>query len=101
MHFACASKRATLRRVRAIAQIDDPFSEGPAYNGSHHLVLFEHGRLVVIERLILGAFLVLPLLIVAFLFSDELWQEHRKQVRNGTVRRLDWRHPLRSWLHRN
>src|SRR5437868_4742957 len=29
----------------------------------------------VIEHLILGAFLVIPLLIVTFLFSDELWQE--------------------------
>jgi hypothetical protein len=60
-----------------------------------------HGRLIVIERLILGAFLVLPLLIVAFLFSDELWQEHRKQVRDPGERRIDWRHPLRSLLHRH
>jgi hypothetical protein len=36
----------------------------------------------VIEHLILGAFLVIPLLIVAFLFSDEL------------------RHPLRRSRHR-
>jgi hypothetical protein len=54
----------------------------------------------VIERLILGAFLVLPLLIVAFLLSDELWQEHLKQVRNNGAPRLDWRHPLRSLLNR-
>jgi hypothetical protein len=53
------------------------------------------------ERLILGAFLLLPLIIVAFLFSDELWQEHLKQVRNNDDRRrLDWRHPLRSLLNR-
>jgi hypothetical protein len=63
-------------------------------------LLILHGRLIVIERLILGAFLVLPLLIVAFLLSDELWQEHLKQVRNNDERRLDWRHPLRSLLNR-
>lgn len=53
----------------------------------------------VIEQLILGAFLVVPLLIVAFLFSDELWQEHRHlhDVRPVEMRhrRIDWRHPLR------
>jgi hypothetical protein len=56
---------------------------------------------IVIEHLILGAFLVLPLLIVAFLFSDELWQEHRVQARGDEVERIDWRHPLRSLLHRH
>lgn len=55
----------------------------------------------MIERVILGAFLVLPLLIVAFLFSDELWQDHLRQARDGSPRRLDWRHPLRSLLHRH
>ncbi|HTH74778.1 MAG TPA: hypothetical protein VL635_10275 [Trinickia sp.] len=60
-----------------------------------------HGRLIVIERVILGAFLVLPLLIVAFLFSDELWQEHLRETRSASPRRLDWRHPLRSLLHRH
>jgi hypothetical protein len=55
----------------------------------------------VIENLILGVFLVLPLLIVAFLFSDELWQEHRKETRVPGMRRIDWRHPLRSLLHRH
>jgi len=55
----------------------------------------------VIEHLILGAFLVLPLLIVAFLFSDELWQEHRQQAQSEDARRIDWRHPLRSLLHRH
>jgi hypothetical protein len=54
----------------------------------------------VIERLILGAFLLLPLMIVVFLLSDELWQEHLKQARNDDTRRLDWRHPLRSILKR-
>lgn len=58
------------------------------------------GSLIVIERVILGAFLVLPLLIVAFLFSDELWQEHVRQTHAPGTRRLDWRHPLRSLLHR-
>ena len=55
----------------------------------------------MIERVILGAFLVLPLLIVAFLFSDELWQDHVRQTRHSEPRRLDWRHPLRSLFHRH
>jgi hypothetical protein len=59
----------------------------------------------VIEHLILGAFLVIPLLIVAFLFSDELWQEHRHlhdhtEPLYARPRRLDWRHPLRRSRHR-
>lgn len=53
----------------------------------------------VIENLILGAFLVVPLVIVAFLFSDELWQEHRLQPRRVRARHIDWRHPLRSIRH--
>lgn len=59
------------------------------------------GRLIVIEHLILGAFLVLPLLIVAFLFSDELWQDHVRLTRDPTERRVDWRHPLKSLLRRH
>ena len=55
----------------------------------------------MIERVILGAFLVLPLLIVAFLFSDELWQDHLRQTRAASPRLVDWRHPLRSLLHRH
>lgn len=55
----------------------------------------------MIEHLILGAFLVLPLLIVAFLFSDELWQDHVRLTRDPTERRVDWRHPLRSLLRRH
>ncbi|MEJ2769028.1 hypothetical protein [Mycetohabitans sp. B46] len=31
----------------------------------------------MVEQIILDAFLLLPLVIVAFLFIDELWQEHR------------------------
>jgi hypothetical protein len=58
----------------------------------------------VIEQLILGAFLVIPLLIVAFLFSDELWQEHRHlhdlHLEPTKPRRIDWRHPLRRSRHR-
>ncbi|MBB5441956.1 MULTISPECIES: hypothetical protein [unclassified Paraburkholderia] len=51
------------------------------------------------EHVILGIFLVVPLLIVMFLFSDELWQEHR-DLHDGRPlparpRRIDWRHPLR------
>jgi hypothetical protein len=53
----------------------------------------------VIEHLILGAFLVVPLLIVAFLFSDELWQEHRDREQQSPPRRIDWRHPIRSLRH--
>jgi len=60
-----------------------------------------HGRFIVIEHWILGTFLVLPLVIVAFLFSDELWQERRKETRIPGMRRMDWRHPLRSLLHRH
>ncbi|HEY2020501.1 MAG TPA: hypothetical protein VGH68_05050 [Paraburkholderia sp.] len=51
------------------------------------------------EHVILGIFLVVPLLIVAFLFSDELWQEHRHLHEGRPLparrRRVDWRHPLR------
>ncbi|MGF6902509.1 hypothetical protein [Paraburkholderia sp. GAS348] len=58
----------------------------------------------MIEQLILGAFLVIPLLIVAFLFSDELWQEHRHlheiDLEPGKPRHIDWRHPLRRSRHR-
>ncbi|CAE6821215.1 hypothetical protein R69888_06113 [Paraburkholderia haematera] len=61
----------------------------------------------MIEHLILGAFLVVPLLIVAFLFSDELWQEHRHlhdlhdlRTVPAKPRRIDWRHPLRRTRHR-
>ncbi|PPB84658.1 MULTISPECIES: hypothetical protein [Mycetohabitans] len=31
----------------------------------------------MVEQIILDAFLLLPLVIVAFLFIDGLWQEHR------------------------
>ncbi|WP_429315114.1 hypothetical protein [Paraburkholderia sp. GAS448] len=55
----------------------------------------------MIEHLILGVFLVVPLLIVAFLFSDELWQEHRlhEHEPGQHPRRIDWRHPWRSLRH--
>ncbi|SMF99175.1 FIG00453517: hypothetical protein [Burkholderia singularis] len=52
----------------------------------------------MIEQLILGVFLVLPLLIVAVLYSDELWQEHRlKRPRDehAAPAHADWRHPWR------
>ncbi|SEB01006.1 hypothetical protein [Paraburkholderia sartisoli] len=55
----------------------------------------------MIEKFILGAFLVVPLLIVAFLFSDELWQERRLQDRVVRSKRMNWRHPLRSLRHRH
>ncbi len=51
---------------------------------------------IVIEQLILGVFLVLPLVIVAVLFSDELWQEHRRQhPRDENAPHIDWKHPWR------
>ncbi len=53
------------------------------------------------EHLILGAFLVVPLLIVAFLFSDELWQEHLNRAHRPHAWHMDWHHPLRSLLHRH
>ena len=74
-----------------------------------HAVLYNEIMLlrseaIVIEHWILGVFLVVPLLIVAFLFSDELWQEHRHlhDMRPMRVkpRRIDWRHPLRRARHR-
>ncbi|WP_133649736.1 hypothetical protein [Paraburkholderia flava] len=54
---------------------------------------------IVVEHVILGIFLVVPLLIVAFLFSDELWQEHRQRGQLPRERRMDWRHPIRSLRH--
>ncbi|WP_259295007.1 hypothetical protein [Paraburkholderia sp. DHOC27] len=53
------------------------------------------------EHLILGAFLIVPLLIVAFLFSDELWQEHRQRAEKEDAWHIDWHHPVRSLLHRH
>ncbi|WP_321871010.1 hypothetical protein [Paraburkholderia tropica] len=52
----------------------------------------------MIEHVILGAFLVIPLVIVVFLFSDEILEEHRQRVLAGD-HHIDWRHPLRSLLH--
>jgi len=55
-------------------------------------------EVIVIEHVILGAFLVIPLVIVVFLFSDEILEEHRQRVLAGD-HHIDWRHPLRSLLH--
>jgi hypothetical protein len=53
---------------------------------------------IVVEQVILGIFLVLPLVIVAALFSDELWQEHRRRhPRDEHAAHIDWRHPLKHW----
>ena len=52
----------------------------------------------MIEHVILGAFLAIPLVIVVFLFSDEILEEHRQRVEAG-AHHIDWRHPLRSILH--
>ncbi|QJP73094.1 hypothetical protein [Burkholderia glumae] len=52
----------------------------------------------MVEQVILGIFLVLPLVIVAALFSDELWQEHRRRhPRDEQAAPIDWRHPLKRW----
>ncbi|MEX3629806.1 MAG: hypothetical protein VB138_10340 [Burkholderia sp.] len=55
----------------------------------------------MVEQVILGIFLVLPLVIVAALFSDELWQEHRRrhprEMRAAHVSHIDWRHPWKHW----
>ncbi|MFM0338881.1 hypothetical protein [Paraburkholderia fungorum] len=62
-------------------------------------IKFLRSEATVVEQLVLGAFLVIPLVIVAFLFSDELWQEYRQlhdmQSRPVRPHRIDWRHPLR------
>ncbi len=56
---------------------------------------------IVVEQVILGIFLVLPLVIVAALFSDELWQEHRRrhprEMRPVHASHIDWRHPWKRW----
>ncbi len=52
----------------------------------------------MVEQVILGIFLVLPLVIVAALFSDELWQEHRRRhPRALHPVHIDWRHPWKHW----
>ncbi|MFP3702578.1 hypothetical protein SB783_01135 [Paraburkholderia sp. SIMBA_009] len=53
----------------------------------------------MIEHVILGAFLVIPLVIVVFLFSDEILEEHRQRRVLAGDHHIDWRHPLRSLLH--
>ncbi|PXW29653.1 hypothetical protein C7408_11394 [Paraburkholderia caballeronis] len=53
---------------------------------------------IVIEHVILGAFLVIPLVLVVFLFSDEIIEEHRQRAQAGE-HHIDWRHPLRSLMH--
>lgn len=52
----------------------------------------------MIEHVILGAFLLIPLVFVVFLFSDEIIEEHRQRIETGE-HHMDWRHPLRSILH--
>jgi hypothetical protein len=59
----------------------------------------DNQEVIVIEHVILGAFLVIPLVIVVFLFSDEILEEHRQRVQAGDGHHMDWRHPLRSLLH--
>ncbi|WP_180970575.1 hypothetical protein [Burkholderia sp. WAC0059] len=53
----------------------------------------------MIDHVILGAFLVVPLLIVVFLFSDEIIEEHRQRLEDREHHHADWRHPLRRLLH--
>lgn len=75
------------------------FRRGAARTVLYNEIMLLRSEATVIEQLILGVFLVVPLLIVAFLFSDELWQEHRHLHDMRPVhlrhRRIDWRHPLR------
>lgn len=55
----------------------------------------------MIEQIVLGAFLVLPLIIVAFLFTDELWQEHRVSSHQRLQHAHERRHLRPLWLHRH
>jgi hypothetical protein len=59
----------------------------------------DNQEVIVIEHVILGAFLVIPLVLVVFLFSDEIIEEHRQRVQSEAHHAIDWRHPLRSFLH--
>lgn len=102
-----ATKAARKWRRRAVARCENLYQRHGA--GWARAVLYNEFMLLrseatVIEHLILGAFLVIPLLIVTFLFSDELWQEHRhlhdKRPVPSRHRRIDWRHPLRRARHR-
>jgi hypothetical protein len=103
-----AARGGQKRRIgrRQPPRASRPFPSRPAGfpRGAARVVLYNEIMLLrseatVIEQLILGIFLIIPLLIVAFLFSDELWQEHRHLHDMRPVRlrhrRIDWRHPLR------
>jgi len=57
----------------------------------------DNQEVIVIEHVILAAFLLIPLVIVVFLFSDEILAEHRQRTEAG-AHHMDWRHPLRSIL---
>jgi hypothetical protein len=59
----------------------------------------DNQELIVSEHVILGAFLVIPLVLVVFLFSDEIIEEHRQRARAAGHQPIDWRHPLRNLLH--
>jgi len=63
--------------------------------------LLDNRELIVTDHVILGAFLVIPLVLVVFLFSDEIIAEHRQRARDVTHHHhpVDWRHPLRHLLH--
>jgi len=58
-------------------------------------------EVIVTEHVILGAFLVIPLVLVVFLFSDEIIEDHRNRLQAGASDEhpIDWRHPLRSLRH--
>jgi len=58
----------------------------------------DNQEVIVIEHVILGAFLVIPLVLVVFLFSDEIIEEHRQHAQ-ADEHHIDWRHPLRSFMH--
>ncbi|CAB3790164.1 hypothetical protein LMG27177_02762 [Paraburkholderia fynbosensis] len=111
MQLCVCKKRANAPRTAKVAHAGEggsfgspnascrPFRFGAARAVLYNEIMLLRSEATVIEQLILGVFLVVPLLIVAFLFSDELWQEHRHLHDMRPVRmrhrRMDWRHPLR------
>jgi len=64
-----------------------------------HLQPLDNREFIVTEHVILGAFLVIPLVLVVFLFSDEIIEEHRQRAQADADHHIDWRHPLRSLIH--
>ncbi|MEK6292053.1 MAG: hypothetical protein V4793_11825 [Paraburkholderia tropica] len=53
----------------------------------------------MIEHVILGAFLVIPLVIVVLLLTAQIHHDHPQRRVLAGDHHIDWRHPLRSLLH--